>query len=102
MRVPIGLFTVFTAAQLFTMTAAQAQTAAEAGQEVYDEHCAECHGENLRSGGAIPDLRQLRPEQREYFNQTVTDGRGQMPAWGGVLGEQDLNNVWAYIRAHAR
>jgi mono/diheme cytochrome c family protein len=102
MRIPIWIFTALTAAQLFTVATARAQTGAEAGQATYDEHCAECHGENLRSGGAIPDLRQLRPEQREYFNQTVTDGRGQMPAWGGVLSNNDFDNLWAYIRAHAR
>jgi mono/diheme cytochrome c family protein len=86
----------------FTVASAQAPAAVEAGEALYDEHCAMCHGENLRSAGAIPDLRELRADQRSYFNQTVTDGRGQMPVWGGILSEPDLDNLWLYIRAHAR
>jgi mono/diheme cytochrome c family protein len=81
---------------------AQDEAAVAAGEAVYDEHCAMCHGEKLRSAGAIPDLRNLRPDQRAYFDQTVTDGKGQMPSWGGVIGEQELAQLWAYIRAHAR
>ena len=50
----------------------------------------------------MPDLRDLRQDQRDYFDQIVTDGKGQMPAWGGVLNEPELNQLWAYIRAHAR
>ena len=81
---------------------AQDQAAIDAGEALYAEHCAECHGENLRSSGSIPDLRDLRQDQRSYFDQTVSDGKGQMPAWGGVMNEPELNQLWAYIRTHAR
>jgi mono/diheme cytochrome c family protein len=86
----------------FGTALAQNQAAIEAGEMLYAEHCAECHGENLRSSGSIPDLRDLRQDQRSYFDQTVSDGKGQMPAWGGVLNEPELNQLWAYVRAHAR
>ena len=86
----------------FGTALAQNQAAMEAGEMLYAENCAECHGENLRSSGSIPDLRDLRQDQRAYFDQTVSDGKGQMPAWGGQLDEQQLNQLWAYIRAHAR
>jgi mono/diheme cytochrome c family protein len=102
MKVLFWTFTVLVAVVSLTGASAQDQAAIESGEALYAEHCAECHGENLRSGGAIPDLRQLRPDQRGYFNQRVTDGSGQMPAWGGILSEQDMDNLWAYIRAHAR
>ena len=81
---------------------AQDRATVEAGEALYAEHCAECHGENLRSSGSVPDLRDLRQDQRGYFDQAVTDGKGQMPAWGGILNEPELNQLWAYIRAHAR
>jgi mono/diheme cytochrome c family protein len=81
---------------------AQNQPSIDAGEMLYAEHCAECHGENLRSSGSIPDLRDLRQDQRSYFDQTVSDGKGQMPSWGGVLNEPELDQLWAYIRAHAR
>ena len=85
-----------------TAASAQDQAAIEAGEALYGEHCAMCHGDNLRSAGSIPDLRDLRADQRSHFDQTVTDGKGQMPAWGGVLSEQEFDQLWAYIRAHAR
>ena len=84
-----------------SVASAQDQALAEAGQAVYSEHCAECHGEELRSAGSIPDLRTLGAEDRSRFNQVVTEGRGQMPAWGGVLEDSALDQLWAYIRAHA-
>jgi mono/diheme cytochrome c family protein len=81
---------------------AQDPAAVEAGEALYAEHCAECHGENLRSSGSVPDLRDLKQDQRAHFDQIVSDGNGQMPAWGGVLNEPELDRLWAYIRAHAR
>ena len=84
-----------------TVAAAQDQASIEAGEALYDEHCAMCHGEKLRTSGAIPDLRELRADQRGHFDETVTDGKGQMPAWGGILNEQQLDQLWSYIRARA-
>src|SRR5437899_2072441 len=54
-----------------TVASAQDQAGIEAGETLYDEHCAMCHGEKLRTSGAIPDLRELRADQRGYFNETV-------------------------------
>jgi mono/diheme cytochrome c family protein len=84
--------------------AASAQDAAqiEAGEMLYDEHCASCHGEKLRSSGAIPDLRELGAGDRPRFDQAVLNGKGQMPAWQGQLNEEEFNQLWAYIRSRAR
>jgi len=41
---------------------ASAQDSIAAGEQVYEEHCASCHGEKLRSTGAMPDLKQQRVE----------------------------------------
>jgi quinohemoprotein ethanol dehydrogenase len=95
-------FVVFAVTGACAIASAQDQAAIEAGEAIYDEHCAMCHGEKLRDPGSFPDLRQLRVDQRPHFDRIVTDGRGQMPAWGGTLGEKELDQVWAYIRAHAR
>jgi mono/diheme cytochrome c family protein len=80
---------------------AQDQDAIDAGEQLVDMHCAECHGEKLRSSGVVPDLRELGPGDRDKFLKTVQEGRGQMPAWGGVLGDQELDQIWAYIRSRA-
>jgi mono/diheme cytochrome c family protein len=75
---------------------------AEAGAAVYEENCATCHGEKLRSTGAAPDLKGLSADQREKFETMVQQGKGQMPSWGGVLSDDDRAAVWAYIRSRAR
>jgi len=100
--ISIAALAACAALSLFKIASAQDQVSAAAGEALYDEHCAMCHGESLRSAGAIPDLRQLREDQKDYFKMTVTDGRGQMPTWGGILSDQDMDNLWTYIRAHAR
>jgi quinohemoprotein ethanol dehydrogenase len=74
----------------------------EAGEELYAEHCASCHGEKLRTTGAMPDLRELRADARARFDQMVMNGRGQMPPWQGVVSKEGLDQLWAYIRSRAR
>ena len=80
---------------------AQDQSAAEAGGAIYAEHCATCHGENLTDPGAAPDLRELKATDRARFETTVMEGRGQMPSWRGMIEPADVDQLWAYIRAHA-
>ena len=79
----------------------QAQSAADAGREVYAEHCAQCHGERLMATGAGPDLRLLRADQRARFDSIVRDGKAQMPAWAGMITDEQIDQIWAYIRSRA-
>jgi cytochrome c551 len=82
---------------------AQAQDGdAEAGAAAYEENCSTCHGEKLRATGAAPDLKALGVDQRAKFETIVNEGKGQMPAWGGVLSDDDRAAIWAYIRSRAR
>lgn len=74
----------------------------EAGAAVYEENCATCHGEKLRATGAAPDLKGLGADQRAKFDMMVSQGKGQMPSWEGVLSDDEKAAVWAYIRARAR
>ena len=80
---------------------AQDQAEIAAGAEVYQTNCSACHGERLISPGGIPDLRKLGPQERARFETVVTEGKGQMPAWGGMLSEQEIGQIWAYIRSRA-
>ncbi len=75
---------------------------AQEGAELYEEHCASCHGEKLRSTGAMPDLRDLGADDRVRFETVMLEGRGQMPPWQGVLSLQEIDRIWAYIRRNAR
>jgi mono/diheme cytochrome c family protein len=93
------------AAMLVALTApsafAQDQAEIAAGSEVYQTNCSACHGERLISPGGIPDLRGLSAGDRSRFETTVTEGKGQMPAWGGMLSDQQIGQIWAYIRSRA-
>ncbi|HTY65161.1 MAG TPA: cytochrome c [Alphaproteobacteria bacterium] len=74
---------------------------AEEGEQVYENYCVNCHGEGLHntSGGVTFDLRKLRPDEHDRFINSVTNGKGQMPPWKGVLDPGKMEAVWAYIRA---
>jgi quinohemoprotein ethanol dehydrogenase len=84
-----------------TATQAQDRVAIEAGEQVYDEHCAICHGAKLRSTGSIPDLKEQKADGRARFDQMVLNGRNQMPAWQGVISPEEIDQIWAYIRSRA-
>jgi mono/diheme cytochrome c family protein len=80
---------------------AQDRAKIEAGAEVYEMHCATCHGERLRNTGAAFDLLTLKPNERARFDEAVNDGKGQMPSWAGVLSAEEIDEIWAYIRSRA-
>jgi mono/diheme cytochrome c family protein len=80
---------------------AQDRAKVEAGAEVYEMHCATCHGERLRNSGGAFDLLQLKPNERARFDEAVNDGKGQMPSWAGVLSADEIDQIWAYIRSRA-
>ncbi len=86
-----------------SLSIAQAQEGAvAAGEALYEEHCATCHGERLRPTGAAPDLKNLTADDRTKFETTVWNGRGQMPAWQGMITEEERASIWAYIRSRAK
>ena len=80
---------------------AQDRAKIEAGAEVYEMHCATCHGERLRNSGGAFDLLQLKPNERARFEEAVNDGKGQMPSWAGVLSAEEIDEIWTYIRSRA-
>jgi mono/diheme cytochrome c family protein len=78
-----------------------AQTLAETGAALYRDRCSGCHGEELRaySGGPAFDLRRLRPDEHDRFVDSVTSGKDNMPSWYGILKMEEIEAIWAYIRA---
>ncbi len=95
----IGLLLIGVA--VLAIAPARAQSAAAAGGDVYAEHCATCHGERLDATGAAPDLKQLGGDQKPHFDEIVRNGKGQMPAWEGMISDEEIDQVWAYIRSRA-
>jgi mono/diheme cytochrome c family protein len=80
---------------------AAANPRAEAGAAVYAQRCSSCHGEGLNntSGGWSFDLRKLRPDEHARFVESVTTGKDNMPSWYGILSDEEMESIWAYIRA---
>jgi mono/diheme cytochrome c family protein len=71
---------------------------AEAGTVVFSENCSTCHGATGHGGNGGPDLTTMPLAQTEEGAiQQVTNGGGGMPPFGGVLSEEEIENVAAYV-----
>jgi cytochrome c551 len=68
------------------------------GAEVFTENCSTCHGATGHGGNGGPDLDTMPLAQSEEGAiQQVTNGGGGMPAFGGTLSEEEIENVAAYV-----
>jgi quinoprotein glucose dehydrogenase len=69
------------------------------GQTLYAQNCAVCHGANRQGAGeSVPSLEGVvqRLGEQTVF-ETVSSGRGQMPAFAGILSKAQLTELVAYI-----
>jgi mono/diheme cytochrome c family protein len=90
-----------TALSPITTVSAQDAAKIEAGENVFNTNCAICHGDQLVSTGQTFDLRRLKDNERARFDNSVRNGKNQMPPWKGKLTDEDIDQVWYYIRANA-
>jgi mono/diheme cytochrome c family protein len=77
------------------------QAAIDAGEVVYNNYCQTCHGDRLVNTGQTFDLRRLTAGDRARFENSVRNGKNQMPPWKDVLSAEEIGQLWAYIRANA-
>lgn len=74
---------------------------ASEGFNIYNTHCAKCHGED--GTGAVPgsrnfrDLDYTRGETPANFYTAVTEGRGEMPSYAETLSSDERWDVVFYI-----
>ncbi len=70
------------------------------GSEIYRISCAPCHGNELqgRSGPQLggTDAPSIDLD-RDYFVQTVSRGRGRMPAFSGRLSDEQIERVVDFV-----
>jgi mono/diheme cytochrome c family protein len=94
------LILAFAPAVSLAQTAVTAEAAAK-GEDIYSDFCWTCHGEKLRNpgGGTSFDLRRLKPDDYARFVNAVFNGKNTMPPWRGVLDAEQVDAIWAYIRA---
>src|SRR3974390_2707131 len=78
-----------------------AQAKVEAGESVYNNNCQNCHGDQLVNTGQTFDLRRLTANDRARFDNSVRNGKNQMPPWKDVLSNEEIDQVWSYIRSKA-
>src|SRR5437764_3464846 len=76
----------------------QDQAKIEAGEAIFNDYCATCHGQSLVSSGQTFDLRRLTANDRARFQNSVLNGKNQMPPWKGVLADEQIEQLWHYIR----
>jgi mono/diheme cytochrome c family protein len=98
----VGVLVVL-GATLSPLATVSAQDAAkiEAGENVFTTNCAVCHGDQLVSTGQTFDLRRLKDNERARFENSVRNGKNQMPPWKGKLTDEEIDQLWHYIRANA-
>jgi len=80
--------------------------AIEIGSSGYNQNCARCHGLQVISGGLAPDLRYLEKgaEGDEWYmervrNGATINGMTKMPAFEGILSQEAMWAIRAYIEA---
>lgn len=80
--------------------------AIEIGASGYNQNCARCHGIQMISGGLSPDLRKLELGQEgdDVFSMRVqggaiTNGVTKMPPFAGVISQEGLWAIRAYIES---
>ena len=70
----------------------------DAGIEAYDFFCSKCHGKDMVNPGTSSfDLRKFPRDQKERFYNSVSKGKGDMPAWGDVIYPEELDALWVYV-----
>ncbi len=95
----------FTAAFIFLIASSPLARAAEGdvdqGRDTYQDLCSSCHGPDMVNSGTLSfDLRKFPKDDFARFKSSVLNGKGgAMPAWAGKISDEDLANLWAYVRS---
>jgi mono/diheme cytochrome c family protein len=86
------------------------QTPVGRGRRVFQRSCSGCHGPDgrgvMRLGLTKPPRDLTNPEFQaaasdDDLRRVIRVGKNQMPAFGGLMGDEDLSNVIAFIRTLA-
>ena len=73
---------------------------ATAGGATFAERCTPCHGPGGEGSAVAPSLYERVPMRDDTtLLQVLINGRGQMPKWGGVFSDQELADLFAFLRA---
>ena len=67
------------------------------GREVFDNNCSKCHGkEGAKKAFGVKSLQKSQLTTAQNV-EIITNGKGKMPSWKGVLTTEQINQVVGYI-----
>ncbi len=69
----------------------------EKGRVMYKQLCLRCHGPEMVGGNNAFDLRNFPLDDRARFFNSVINGKRAMPPWKGILSEDEVAILWAYV-----
>ena len=71
------------------------------GQDIYQQLCSNCHGEDLNGGVGPPVGAGSNSADQDdgFLVLTITRGRGPMPSFESTLNEEQIVRVVEYLRA---
>lgn len=77
----------------------EAYTPPKTGAAIYEASCATCHGSSGQGfvGPSLVDTAAKYPDVADEI-AVVTNGRGEMPAWGGRFTTKQIATVVEYTR----
>lgn len=70
------------------------------GEEIFLQVCARCHNENLSGGLGPPLVGEESPatdRPKSFIVQSVEQGIGRMPSFGGTLTDEQIDRVADYV-----
>ncbi len=96
----------FAASALFLVASPAMAADAGAGAQVFSANCAACH---IGGGNAVNPAKTLKKDDLVAYGKDTaeaivyqaTNGNGGMPAFGGRLTPEQIENVAAYVLAQA-
>ncbi|MBK1720012.1 c-type cytochrome [Thiocystis violacea] len=79
------------------------------GQQYYQLYCIACHGKTGKGDGFMTSLLEIKPADHtntermdrltnQQMGAMIKSGKGMMPAWKGILDDQDIAELVTYIR----
>ena len=88
----------------------QGQKSVESGEAIFRLRCGDCHGLDGKAQTAIGKKQGMRDltsanvqnQSDSDLTRATADGRGRMPAYETILGNERIQAVVAYIREMGR
>ena len=106
MKSIVATVVAFVAGALFFVASPAIAADAGAGAQVFSANCAACH---IGGGNAVNPAKTLKKDDLVAYGKDtaeavvyqVTNGNGGMPAFGGRLTPEQIEDVAAYVLAQA-